>query len=125
MVPYPTTGKANLKIVPIMSDISVKPNSASVYSNRANTTTEVPAIINIVNVGSRPIGNKLFIVNGGKNEYTGSRGAFFWVRLAGRLTNSLKGMTSIFFVRNILFLLRKTIKYNPKQPLNYLLVSFP
>jgi hypothetical protein len=98
MVPYPTTGKANLKVVPTISDISVKPNSASMYSKRANTTTEAPAIINIVNVGSSPIGNKLFIVNGGKNEYTGSRGVFFWTCAAGRLIKSLKEITSIFFV---------------------------
>jgi hypothetical protein len=99
MVPYPTTGKANLKVVPIMSDISVKPNSASMYSKSANTTTEVPAIINMVNVGSSPIGNKLFIVNGGKNEYTGIRGVFFWMGVAGRPhIKSFKGITSIFFV---------------------------
>jgi hypothetical protein len=97
MVPYPATGKTNLKTVPNTSEISVKPNSASAYSQNANKTIVPEANTKIVKVGSNPTGNKLFIVNGGKNEYTGGRGAFFWVRLAGRLTNSLKGMTSIFF----------------------------
>jgi hypothetical protein len=98
MVPYPATGKANLKTVPNTSEISVKPNSAKAYSHKAKKTIVPEAKTKIVNVGSSPTGIKLFIVNGGKNEYTGSRGAFFWVRLAGRLTNSLKGITSIFFV---------------------------
>jgi hypothetical protein len=97
MVPYPATGKANLKAVPNTFDISVKPNSASMYSKSAKITTALPAITNIVNVGSNPTGNKLFIVNGGKNEYTGIRGAFFWIDAAGRLIKSLKEITSIFW----------------------------
>lgn len=99
MVPYPATGKANLKTVPNTSDISVKPNSANMYSKSAKITTVLPAITKIVNVGSNPTGNKLFIVNGGKNEYTGNRGVFFWIGVAGRPhIKSLKGITSIFFV---------------------------
>jgi acetaldehyde dehydrogenase (acetylating) len=97
MVPYPATGKANLKTVPNTSDISVKPNSASAYSQTAKRTIIPEAKIKIVNVGSSPIGNKLFIVNGGRNEYTGSRGVFFWTCVAGRLIKSLKEITSIFF----------------------------
>jgi hypothetical protein len=98
MVPYPTTGKTNLKTVPNTSEISVKPNSASAYSQNANKTIVPEANTKIVNVGSKPTGNKLFIVNGGKNEYTGGRGAFFWIDAAGRLIKSLKEITSIFFV---------------------------
>jgi hypothetical protein len=100
MVVYPATGNANLKTMPNTSDISVKPNSASMYSNSAKITTVLPAITNIVNVGSNPTGNKLFIVNGGKNEYTSGRGAFFWIDAAGRLIKSLKEITSIFFWLN-------------------------
>jgi hypothetical protein len=97
MVPYPATGKANLKRVPNTSEISVKPNSAKAYSHMANKTIVPEAKTKIVNVGSSPTGIKLFIVNGGKNEYTGSRGVFFWTCVAGRLIKSLKEITSLFF----------------------------